>query len=84
MGSNSSTFRLMAQVVYYCHLISSGVAYILKLLDQYHAFDSLHWFPSLMEKYKADMVGTFGDSVACYLYTHHTGEDKSVNATGQR
>ena len=37
-------------------LFSSGVAYILKLVDQYHAFDSLHWFQSVRDKYKAEMV----------------------------
>jgi len=31
-----------------------GVAYILKLLDQYHEFDSLHWFQSVRDKYKRD------------------------------
>jgi len=36
-----------------------GVAYILKLLDQYHEFDSLHWFQSVRERYlkeKASLV----------------------------
>ena len=33
-----------------------GVAYILKLVDQYHAFDSLHWFDTVKEKYEADKV----------------------------
>ena len=33
-----------------------GVAYILKLVDQYHAFDSLHWFESVRAKYEADKV----------------------------
>lgn len=28
-----------------------GVAYTLKLLDQYQEFDSLHWFQSVREKY---------------------------------
>ena len=36
-----------------------GVAYILKLLDQYHEFDSLHWFQSVRDKYKNDKVGLF-------------------------
>ncbi len=35
-----------------------GVAYILKLVDQYHAFDSLHWFQSVQAKYEADKVQT--------------------------
>ncbi|XP_056000960.1 WASH complex subunit 4-like isoform X5 [Ostrea edulis] len=33
---------------------SMGVAYILKLLDQYHEFDSLHWFQSVKDKYRAE------------------------------
>ena len=32
---------------------SMGIAYILKLLDQYHDFDSLHWFQSVREKFVA-------------------------------
>lgn len=36
-----------------------GVAYILKLLDQYHEFDSLHWFQSVRDKYRNDKVGLF-------------------------
>ncbi|KAH7984693.1 hypothetical protein HPB52_023522 [Rhipicephalus sanguineus] len=31
-----------------------GVAYILKLLDQYQDFDSLHWFQSVSEKFQKD------------------------------
>uniref|UniRef100_A0A4W3HQH7 WASH complex subunit 4 n=1 Tax=Callorhinchus milii TaxID=7868 RepID=A0A4W3HQH7_CALMI len=31
-----------------------GVAYILKLLDQYQEFDSLHWFQSVREKYMTE------------------------------
>ena len=33
-----------------------GVAYILKLLDQYKEFDSLHWFQSVSEKYQKEKV----------------------------
>ena len=33
-----------------------GVAYILKLLDQYKEFDSLHWFQSVREKYQKEKV----------------------------
>lgn len=32
-------------------LLTVGVAYTLKLLDQYQEFDSLHWFQSVREKY---------------------------------
>uniref|UniRef100_T1J3X6 WASH complex subunit 4 n=1 Tax=Strigamia maritima TaxID=126957 RepID=T1J3X6_STRMM len=31
-----------------------GIAYILKLLDQYQEFDSLHWFHSVHSKYKSE------------------------------
>lgn len=33
----------------------TGVAYILKLLDQYLEFDSLHWFQSVRDKYRKEM-----------------------------
>ncbi|CAI9722200.1 Hypothetical predicted protein [Octopus vulgaris] len=33
-----------------------GLAYILKLLDQYHEFDSLHWFASVKKKYSTDKM----------------------------
>ena len=29
----------------------TGIAYILRLLNQWQAFDSLHWFQSVREKY---------------------------------
>jgi WASH complex subunit 7 len=33
-----------------------GIAYILKLLDQNHEFDSLHWFDAVKEKFNANRV----------------------------
>lgn len=33
-----------------------GIAYILRLLNQYHDFDSLHWFQSVKEKFVASRV----------------------------
>lgn len=33
----------------------TGVAYILKLLDQYLEFDSLHWFQSVRDKYRKEI-----------------------------
>jgi hypothetical protein len=35
-------------------IYSLGIAYILKLLDQYEEFDSLHWFQSVRDKYNKD------------------------------
>ncbi|XP_065673596.1 WASH complex subunit 4 isoform X2 [Hydra vulgaris] len=35
-----------------------GVAYILKLLDQYNEFDSLHWFQSVADKYNNEKAMT--------------------------
>ena len=32
------------------------MAYILKLLDQYQEFDSLHWFQSVQDKYAKEKV----------------------------
>ena len=31
--------------------VFSGIPYILRLLNQWQAFDSLHWFQSVREKY---------------------------------
>ena len=39
----------------------TGVAYILKLLDQYNEFDSLHWFQSVLGRYKAERVSDTED-----------------------
>jgi WASH complex subunit 7 len=36
-----------------------GIAYILRLLNQYHDFDSLHWFQSVREKFQANKVNHF-------------------------
>ena len=33
-----------------------GIAYILKLLDQYHEFDSLHWFEAVRESSDTERV----------------------------
>ena len=33
-----------------------GIDYILRLLDQYHDFESLHWFQSVKEKFQAYRV----------------------------
>ena len=41
-------------------IFPKGVAYILKLLDQYHEFDSLHWFQSVQDKYAKEKVRTEG------------------------
>ena len=49
----------------FCSGFLAGVAYILKLVDQYHAFDSLHWFESVRIKYRAEMVSGY---LNCQLY----------------
>ena len=45
--------------VFWCCLICfsyPGIAYILKLLDQYHDFDSLHWFQSVKDRFRKEKV----------------------------
>jgi len=43
-------------IVYLFLILFLGVAYILKLLDQYHEFDSLHWFQSVRDRYNREKV----------------------------
>ena len=38
-----------------CKMCFIGLAYILKLLDQYAQFDALHWFQSVRQKYERDI-----------------------------
>ncbi len=52
--SNSNLCSCTVKTVWQCLCV--GVAYILKLVDQYHAFDSLHWFNSIYHKYRTEMV----------------------------
>lgn len=55
------SIQLKTSVVFYEQYIQvpfpcfPGVAYILKLLDQYQEFDSLHWFQAVREKYVKEM-----------------------------
>ena len=53
-----STCNIHVSIPFYVHLncVPAGVAYILKLVDQYHSFDSLHWFDSVRMKYREEMV----------------------------
>ncbi|XP_019624304.1 PREDICTED: WASH complex subunit SWIP-like [Branchiostoma belcheri] len=53
-----------------------GVAYILKLLDQYHDFDSLHWFQSVREKYNKEKR-----QIHQQLQTSQTVEDEKLQQT---
>jgi len=43
-----------------------GVAYILKLLDQYHEFDSLHWFHAVREHYLTEKASR---TTVCVMLT---------------
>ena len=52
---------LLSCAIFYLFPSAAGVAYILKLVDQYHAFDSLHWFDSVLLKYRSEIV-------CCTLY----------------
>ncbi|XP_055973291.1 WASH complex subunit 4 isoform X2 [Sorex fumeus] len=53
-----------------------GVAYILKLLDQYQEFDSLHWFQSVQEKYLKEMR-----AVAKQQNVQSAGQDEKLLQT---
>lgn len=57
-------------------LSMSGVAYILKLLDQYLEFDSLHWFQSVRDKYKKDM-----NAVVKEQNVHSASQDEKLLQT---
>ncbi|KAG7274770.1 hypothetical protein CRUP_015757 [Coryphaenoides rupestris] len=53
-----------------------GVAYILKLLDQYLEFDSLHWFQAVRDKYMKEM-----SAVAKEQSVQSTGHDEKLLQT---
>ncbi|XP_054974336.1 WASH complex subunit 4 isoform X2 [Sorex araneus] len=53
-----------------------GVAYILKLLDQYQEFDSLHWFQSVREKYLKEIR-----AVARQQHVQAAGQDEKLLQT---
>ena len=42
-----------------------GLAYILKLLDQYSEFDTLHWFQSVNDKYNKEKVCVYWKFCSC-------------------
>lgn len=54
LSAQFSTYRLLNSLPLNLSFLS-GVAYILKLLDQYLEFDSLHWFQAVRDKYKKEM-----------------------------
>lgn len=58
------------------YLSMAGVAYILKLLDQYLEFDSLHWFQSVRDKYKKDM-----NAVVKEQNVHSASQDEKLLQT---
>lgn len=53
-----------------------GVAYILKLLDQYLEFDSLHWFQAVRDKYKKEMSTMMKEQ-----NVHSTSQDEKLLQT---
>ncbi|MEQ2289080.1 WASH complex subunit 4 [Ameca splendens] len=53
-----------------------GVAYILKLLDQYLEFDSLHWFQAVREKYRKEL-----SAVAKEQTVQSAGQDEKLLQT---
>nr|XP_006633158.1 PREDICTED: WASH complex subunit 7 [Lepisosteus oculatus] len=53
-----------------------GVAYILKLLDQYQEFDSLHWFQAVREKYLKEM-----NAVVKEQHVQATSQDEKLMQT---
>ncbi|XP_067860697.1 WASH complex subunit 4 [Heptranchias perlo] len=53
-----------------------GVAYILKLLDQYQEFDSLHWFQSVREKYMKEK-----NAVLKQQHVQSTNQDEKLMQT---
>lgn len=54
----------------------AGVAYILKLLDQYQEFDSLHWFQSVREKYLREIK-----AVTKQQNVHSSSQDEKLLQT---
>ena len=56
--------------------VPPGVAYILKLLDQYLEFDSLHWFQAVRDKYLKEM-----SAVAKEQNVQSTNQDEKLLQT---
>lgn len=54
-------------------LLFLGVAYILKLLDQYLEFDSLHWFQAVRDKYRKEL-----SAVAKEQNVQSAGQDEKL------